>query len=540
VRPAIRPGEETITHAVVRVHAPTPLPGGARPRLTAVLALDVSGSMKGEPLAQVLHSAKRVAEILDDTDRLALVTFSDQARTLAPLRPLSEGRRDLLSALTRIEAGRGTNIGAGLTEASLLFQRREPGERQVVLLLSDGEPNLGVVSSVELGNMGRMIKARDVAVSTLGYGAKHNDRVLGAVAEGGGGRYTFVIDPKLAENSFIRALGAQLDVVAEHVELLLAPGDGVEIVRVLEDPKTAVCRAGLRVPLQDLIVGDERNVVVELRVRAPAATGSVRALTVTLSGRPAGVPEAFEIARPVEILSTDTGGPGSDRAAHAVVSVALAAEMRVRARLLADRGSFADAEAQLLSAQALVAATPGFARDDHGPLADAYETLADEIRVMARRPTREVYEIHRRAASDHADLAMSGPAARGGGKLSEAPPSSRMLLDRARVGQAMPHAFVHVVTGPRAGTRLALAKERFVIGRAQGSTDLTLPDKDVSRHHSVIELAGGAFWLVDMGSTNGPVVKGKRVARHQLSHGDEFLIGESLIRYEVEPSPLLN
>jgi pSer/pThr/pTyr-binding forkhead associated (FHA) protein len=135
---------------------------------------------------------------------------------------------------------------------------------------------------------------------------------------------------------------------------------------------------------------------------------------------------------------------------------------------------------------------------------------------------------------------MSGAAPRGGGKLSEAPPSSRVLLDRARQGQAVPRAFLRVVTGPRAGVRLALTKERFVIGRAKTSTDLTLPDADVSRNHSVIELAGGAFWLVDLGSTNGPLVKGKRVARHQLKDGDEFQIGESLIRYEVEPATILN
>jgi Ca-activated chloride channel family protein len=540
VRSAVRPDEETVTHVVVRVHAPTPPLASARPRLTAVMALDVSGSMRGEPLAHVLQSARRVAEILDDTDQLGVVAFSSGAKTVAPLRPLAEGRRELLSALAAVEAERGTNIAKGLTEASLLFPRRDAGERQILLLLSDGEPTLGVVSSADLGALGRIIKARDVAVSTLGYGAKHDDRVLGAIAEGGGGRYGFVVDPKLAEASFIRALGAQLDVVAEHVELLLAPGDGVEIVRVLEDPRTAVCRGGLRVPLADMVAGDERNVVVELRIRAPRAVGSLRALTVTLSGCPASGSTPFELVRPIELFSTETGGPASDRAARAVVSVALAAEARVRARALADRGSFAGAEAQLRDAQALVAATPGFVADDGSALADAYQTLADEIRVMARRPSRDVYEVFRHSVHDHADLAMSGPAPRSGGKLSEAPRESRALLDRARAGQPAPRAFVRVVTGPRAGLRLALIKERFVIGRAKGSTDLTLPDADVSRHHSVIELAGGAFWLVDMGSTNGPIVKGKRVARHQLSHGDEFLIGDSLIRYEVEPSTVLN
>jgi Ca-activated chloride channel family protein len=540
VNPAVRPETETIVHAVVRVHAPAPPQGRARPQLSAVLALDVSQSMKGEPLAQVLLSATRVAEILDDTDRLGVVTFASRARMLAPLRPLAEARRDLIAALARIDADSGTNIGSGLTEAALLFPRRDPGERQIVLLLSDGEPSVGARPPAELGATARMIKARDIAVSTLGYGAHHNDRVLGDIAEGGGGRYTFVVDPKLAEASFIRALGAELDVVAERVELLLRPGEGVEIVRVLDDPRTAVARDGLRVVLQDMVVGDERNVVVELRVRAPRAEGPIHALDVTLSGRPAGAAPGFEIARRVELCCTEGEGPGSDREAHAVLNVTLAAEMRARARALADRGSFADAEALLVAAQAMVAATPGFTPGGTGALADAHETLADEIRVMARRPERAAYEVYRRAARDHGDFAMSGPAPRGGGSLSSAPPSSRRLLDRALARQAMPRAFLRVVSGPRAGLRVALTKERFVIGRAKDTTDLTLPDADVSRHHSVIELSGGVFWLVDLGSTNGPLVQGKRVTRHPLADRDEFSIGETLIRYEVEPITVLN
>src|SRR5262249_54853733 len=80
----------------------------------------------------------------------------------------------------------------------------------------------------------------------------------------------------------------------------------------------------------------------------------------------------------------------------------------------------------------------------------------------------------------------------------------------------------------------------FVIGRAKTTTDLTLPEADVSRHHSVIELSGGSFWLVDMGSTNGPIIKGKRVPRHELCDGDEFLIAAGLIRHDPDPPNTLH
>src|SRR5262249_44635445 len=159
-------------------------------------------------------------------------------------------------------------------------------------------------------------------------------------------------------------------------------GEGVEIVRVLEAPRVSVGASGLRVELPDMIVGEERNIVVELRVRTSDKLGPVRALNATFQGREAGRARLFRYAQPAETFCAEQDARGTDPAAHAVVSVTLAAEMRGKARALSDRGSFADAEATLREAQALLAATPGFVEGDGSALADAYETLADEIRVM--------------------------------------------------------------------------------------------------------------------------------------------------------------
>ena len=48
----------------------------------------------------------------------------------------------------------------------------------------------------------------------------------------------------------------------------------------------------------------------------------------------------------------------------------------------------------------------------------------------------------------------------------------------------------------------------------------------VSRQHALIEHAGGAYYLVDMGSTNGVEFEGERIARKEISHGDRFRIGD--------------
>jgi pSer/pThr/pTyr-binding forkhead associated (FHA) protein len=74
------------------------------------------------------------------------------------------------------------------------------------------------------------------------------------------------------------------------------------------------------------------------------------------------------------------------------------------------------------------------------------------------------------------------------------------------------------------GERVAVTKDRFVIGRGKQSSDLTLKDPNVSRQHAMIEFQNGVYFMVDMGSTNGVEFNGQRIARKQISEGDVYRI----------------
>ncbi len=63
-------------------------------------------------------------------------------------------------------------------------------------------------------------------------------------------------------------------------------------------------------------------------------------------------------------------------------------------------------------------------------------------------------------------------------------------------------------------------KDRYMLGRSKSGADLRLDDANVSRQHAMIEHVGGAFYVVDLGSTNGVFVSGERVARRALRDGD--------------------
>jgi len=67
------------------------------------------------------------------------------------------------------------------------------GLRRVMVVLSDGEPNIGIGSPVALGDYVRSL--RPLGVSSLGFGLHHDEDVLHAIATAGSGRYAYVPDP---------------------------------------------------------------------------------------------------------------------------------------------------------------------------------------------------------------------------------------------------------------------------------------------------------------------------------------------------------
>ncbi len=71
---------------------------------------------------------------------------------------------------------------------------------------------------------------------------------------------------------------------------------------------------------------------------------------------------------------------------------------------------------------------------------------------------------------------------------------------------------------------------RIIVGRTT-ENDIQIDSKYVSRHHCQITVALEAVVIEDLNSTNGIVLKGKRVRRHVLKDGDVIVIGQHELRY---------
>jgi len=122
------------------------------------------------------------------------------------------------------------------------------------------------------------------------------------------------------------------------------------------------------------------------------------------------------------------------------------------------------------------------------------------------------------------------PGAQNGSTPSRQPPAA----------QANPPGPVHrptvvrhclVVDGPN--TRYPLEEGSNVIGRSQDAK-VKLPDTGVSRRHVDITVQGHTAVAHDLGSTNGSIVNGQRIAAQQLRDGDVIRIGHSVLVYRVD------
>jgi pSer/pThr/pTyr-binding forkhead associated (FHA) protein len=83
------------------------------------------------------------------------------------------------------------------------------------------------------------------------------------------------------------------------------------------------------------------------------------------------------------------------------------------------------------------------------------------------------------------------------------------------------------------GKRNVLAGERMTIGRSR-ECELVVDDPNVSRRHAEVRRAGDSYVLVDLDSTNGVEVNGKRVKRLDLSDGSRFTIGSTEIVFSED------
>ena len=74
-----------------------------------------------------------------------------------------------------------------------------------------------------------------------------------------------------------------------------------------------------------------------------------------------------------------------------------------------------------------------------------------------------------------------------------------------------------------------VVKDRFVIGRGK-HCDLVIDSGKVSREHAAIVREAGAYFIEDLGSSNGTWFRGERIEGRKVEHGDEYFLSAENLR----------
>ena len=78
------------------------------------------------------------------------------------------------------------------------------------------------------------------------------------------------------------------------------------------------------------------------------------------------------------------------------------------------------------------------------------------------------------------------------------------------------------------GKTRSIAAPRAVLGRSR-ECEVRVSDANVSRRHAELRLEDDTWWIVDLGSTNGTLLNGRRAKRERLDDGDLLTLGSTEI-----------
>ncbi len=166
---------------------------GEGDRVDAVLAIDVSNSMRGRPLSTALAAARTFVAGVPASMPLGVVTFSDEPTVLSPL---AEDRASVERAVTSI--GDSTSAGTALFDAvatAVGMFDTESNVQHNLILVTDGRNTTG---DADLAGAVEAAEAAGMHVFTIGLaGPTTDEATLRALARSTGGTYAAISPEEL-------------------------------------------------------------------------------------------------------------------------------------------------------------------------------------------------------------------------------------------------------------------------------------------------------------------------------------------------------
>lgn len=273
---AIKANQKNLVYLRVKLTGAKPETKKKRTALNVALVLDRSGSMSGEKMARTRAAAVAFVKRLASDDIVSIITYDDRVNVLLPATKI-ENKSSIIRKINAIRVGGSTALHAGVVSGAQEVRKFLDKTRvNRIILLSDGQANVGPQTPEALGKLGETLVKEAISVTTLGLGNGYNEDLMSALAVKSDGNHKFLRTNNDVEHFFNKELGAIGSIVATDIKIEVKCKDGIKALRVL-DLEASIKEGLVSSSFNQIYGGLERYMMVELEVPA-LKVGSVASL----------------------------------------------------------------------------------------------------------------------------------------------------------------------------------------------------------------------------------------------------------------------
>lgn len=192
-----------------------------RPPLNLSFLVDVSGSMSyGDKLPLAKKSMKKLVESLRPDDTISITTYAGRTATILRATKGSN-KKAIVQAIDQMESGGSTAMSSGIDLAYYqVWKTFDPKKENRVVVLSDGDANVGNVHYTDLLKQIKSYADRGVTLSTIGFGmGNYKDTLMEQLANKGDGNYYYIDTEKEADKVFVDGFNSTMISIARDVKL---------------------------------------------------------------------------------------------------------------------------------------------------------------------------------------------------------------------------------------------------------------------------------------------------------------------------------
>ena len=358
-----------------------------RTPVNVAFVIDRSGSMQGARIAQAREAAAAAVRRLDRNDIASVVIFDDKIDVLVQAQNVDD-HAAFIDRIRQISARGSTAIHGGVLEgAQQVLHNLDPRRLNRIVLLSDGQANVGPRRPEDFAKLGRELLQQGISVSTIGLGMGYNEDLMLQLARASDGNHSFVGETTDLIQVFNKEFDDVLASCAQTVSIDVELRPGVRVVRALSREGKIEGQTA-QFQFNQVYAATEHYVLMEVEVDQSAAGGEegsdvdLGRVRVTYTAPQDGSRQTLEA--PVRARFSESKTEVAASRDNAVIEAVV--EQSVRARTasaieLRDQGRHGEAQAlfsqnvQEIEAQAA-----------HAPLSDRLQYLKRQYDGIAATP----------------------------------------------------------------------------------------------------------------------------------------------------------